>query len=95
MKARKCNQYGCSGLMRPTRKMWDLDGKFPDPTHRIFKCMNCGQENPWLDKPKPNSGAYGELHITDDGNASGLSMMSDPEFTGYQNKPARPTRPRR
>jgi hypothetical protein len=77
MKQRMCNKYGCAGVMRPTRKMWDLDGEVKNPTHRMFRCSVCGNENPWLDKPHLN-GQYGELHMMKDGCASGLSMSSDP-----------------
>jgi hypothetical protein len=74
-----CNKYGCDGVMRPTRKMWDLDGEIKNPTHRIFKCAICGTENPWVDKPVMN-GYFGELHIAEGLCASGLSMLSDPVF---------------
>lgn len=91
MKPRMCNVFGCKGEMRPTRKMWDFDGKVTNSDHRTFRCVICGKENPWLDKPKDNSSAFANLHITKDGMASGLSMMSDPVFTGYK----RPERKRR
>jgi hypothetical protein len=70
--------------MLPTKKMWDAEGKIDNPTHRMFKCSECGFEAPWLDKPVLN-GCYGELHMTKDRMASALSMMSDPYFMAKMN----------
>jgi hypothetical protein len=79
MRERKCNQLGCNGLMRPTRQMWDCDGEISNPTCRIFKCQECGNLKPWLDKPLLN-GCFGELHLISHSEASALSLMSDPIF---------------
>lgn len=87
---RKCNKYGCGGAMRPTRRMWDLDGDIPKPTHRYYRCTTCGNETPWLDKPNLKNIA-GALHNMPEGGISGLSLMSDPFF--YPPKRVRPTRP--
>lgn len=60
--------------MRPTRSLHRVS-----KSHRIFKCVLCGNETPWLDKPALN-GTFGELHRTEEGVSSGLSLMSDPVF---------------
>lgn len=91
-----CNQWGCSGELRPTRVMWDCGGSIANPTHRLFKCPVCGNETPWLDKPAPNGG-HGELHHCGSFTYSGMSMMSDPAFHPPKppriNRPQRPKRP--
>jgi hypothetical protein len=89
MKQRKCNQYGCDGVMKPTRKMWTLSGEVKSPDHRTFECTKCGNQKPWLDVPSMN-GCFGELHMRKDLTASGLSMLSDPIF--YPPKRKRPQR---
>lgn len=81
------------GEMRPTRHMWTCSGKIPNPDHRIFKCTECGKENPWLDKPNLKIKTFGELHCLPCGNHSILSMMSDPVF--YKPKRKRAVRPTR
>ena len=78
MKQRKCNIINCTGIMRPTREMWDCNGAIPQPNHRIFQCVICGNRQPWLDKPKTD-GSFCDLHRMKDGNNSTLSMLSDPE----------------
>lgn len=75
---RKCNKYGCDGTMRPTRAMYTCGGAIKNPTHRIFKCVKCGKENPWVDKPYLN-GSFAQLHMIKDVGHSCLSMMSDPK----------------
>ncbi len=70
MKPRLCKD--CIGRMRPTRNMHVFS-----PTLRMFRCVDCGAEHPWLDNPVMN-GAHAELHKMDDGSFSVLSMMSDP-----------------
>lgn len=86
MRQRKCNQWGCDGIMRPTKKMHG-------ETLRIFKCVVCGKENPWVDKPVLN-GLAGELHLLSISEASGLSLLSDPMFYPPKN-PYLINRPRR
>lgn len=75
MKPRLCNILGCTGEMRPTRELVSYN-----KDHRFFRCVICGNVTPWLDKPKEGSTAFASLHITKDGLASGLSMMSDPNM---------------
>lgn len=87
---RKCNQYSCDGLMRPTREFCEYND-----TLRIHQCVKCGKKNPWLDKPLLN-GSFAQLHCIKWNLFSGMSMMSDPNI--YPPKPpkfVRPTRPRR
>lgn len=79
MKQRKCNTFGCEGIMRPTRRMWDYDSKISNPTYRIYKCCICGKENPWLAEP------YSGFHMLSFNEASALSLLSDPDF--YPPKP--------
>ena len=74
-KKRMCNQPHCLGRMRPTRMFYPLSHK-----HRIFRCCDCGHENPWLDDPFLD-GSHGELHkFKNEEGHSGLSMLSDPVF---------------
>lgn len=54
-------------------------------SHRLFKCTICGNIKPFVNNPKLD-GCFGELHKTQSGDMSGLSMMSDPIFTGYQRR---------
>jgi len=72
MRQRKCNQWYCEGIMRPTKKMYN-------DNLRIFRCVICGKENPWVSDPKLN-GLFGELHLVSFSEASALSLLSDPVF---------------
>jgi hypothetical protein len=76
MKVRYCNILGCTGEMRPMR---ELRG-----SHRLFRCVICGYQTFWLANPKLD-GCFGELHKVE-GGFSGLSMLSDPIFTGYKRR---------
>ena len=69
--------------MRPTREFHYL-GK----THRIYRCVDCGNEQPWLENPKMD-GSFAELHKYKDGSGfSILSMLSDPriKWQGVKNE---------
>ena len=84
MKIRKCNAFGCGGILRPTREFFN-----ESKLHRIFKCPVCGIQTPWLDKPVSDN-----LHAISSNEISGLSLLSDPEFYPPKN-PILLNRPRR
>lgn len=89
MEQRRCNQYGCKGLMRPTRKLEETP--YSDEAYRLryYRCTGCGHENLWLNDPAMD-GSFGQVHSlkVKGGGHSGASMMSDPRF----HPPKRPTR---
>ena len=75
MRNRVCNIFRCEGRMRFTGNLHHIDKRLG-----IFKCIKCGNEQPWLLNPDMN-GSFGELHYIKTNNSYHVtSMMSDPRF---------------
>lgn len=105
MKQRLCNNYGCTGIMRPTRELRipihieeyykDDQETLDDFTLRKYKCVECGSIFEWMAYPWDDHYSAASLHKFKHRDGwNSISMASDPTFCPAK-PPQKPTRPKR